>query len=171
MGALCRLYRASEGWVCLVVASDREWRSLLDVLDLHPLGSDPRFAIAASRVANDEELVAMLRTRFAQSPARAWEEELTRAGVGCVEVASVVQGEVTATDPVYRETGLTVEVVHPKYGSVVQLAPPLRFSETPARVGVACLRGQHNRPILRELEFSEAEIDRFEAIGAVIPPA
>jgi crotonobetainyl-CoA:carnitine CoA-transferase CaiB-like acyl-CoA transferase len=170
ISALCRLYRASEGWVCLVVATDREWHSLLDVLDFDHLRSDPRFASAASRAANDAALVATLSTRFAQKPAPAWEAELGRVGVGCVEVASLVQGEVTATDPVYRETGLTVEVGHPKYGSVVQLAPPLRFSETPGRVGVACLRGQHNRSILRELEFSEADIDRFEAIGAVIPP-
>jgi crotonobetainyl-CoA:carnitine CoA-transferase CaiB-like acyl-CoA transferase len=52
---------------------------------------------------------------------------------------------------------------------MVRAAPPVSFSETPGRVGAPCVRGQHNRSILAEIGCDDAEIDRLEAAGVVIP--
>jgi crotonobetainyl-CoA:carnitine CoA-transferase CaiB-like acyl-CoA transferase len=76
----------------------------------------------------------------------------------------------TSFDPVLRESGLTVEFEHPLYGSMVRCAPALRFSETPSRLASPCLRGAHNRSVLRELGYSDDDITRLEEDGVVAPP-
>jgi len=76
----------------------------------------------------------------------------------------------TSTDPVLRETGLTLEEEHPLFGTVVRAAPPIAFSETPARVAPPCVRGQHNEAILTALGYAADEITAFEKDGIVIPP-
>ena len=76
----------------------------------------------------------------------------------------------TSFDPGLRETGLTVEIDHPMFGSMVRAAPPVSFSETPGRVAPPCLRGEHNHAILRQIGYSPDEIAELEADGVVHRP-
>lgn len=159
--ALDRVYEAAGGsWVCLAVKTDDEFVALMRTL-----------GVPEARNADNDELESLLAATFAQRPAAEWESELTDAGVGCVECNLVGQPIFTIYDPVLRETGLSVTVDHPLFGEMVRAAPPVTFSETPGRVAPPCLRGQHNRAILAELGFSEADIVKFEELNAVIAPA
>jgi crotonobetainyl-CoA:carnitine CoA-transferase CaiB-like acyl-CoA transferase len=164
--ALERVYRAEEGWVCLVVRTEAEWQALAATVDL----DDERFRSASSRAEHDDALVAALERRFTTRPAAEWEEVLTAADVGCVAVSMNGQPAFTSFDPVMRETGLSVEIDHPRFGPMVVASPPVQFSDTPGRVGLPCERGEHNRAILAEIGFSEDEIGKFEANGVVFPP-
>jgi crotonobetainyl-CoA:carnitine CoA-transferase CaiB-like acyl-CoA transferase len=164
--ALERVYPAADGWVCLVVRTEREWRALASTIDVR----DARFASPAGRAEHDEALVEVLSARFAERPAAEWEAVLTDVDVGCVAVSMNGQPAFTSFDPVMRETGLSVVIEHPRFGPMVVAAPSVRLSETPGRVGLPCMRGQHNRSVLAELGYSEDEIDKFEANGIVFPP-
>jgi crotonobetainyl-CoA:carnitine CoA-transferase CaiB-like acyl-CoA transferase len=169
--ALDRLYAAAEDtWVCLAVRSEREFRSLVSVMGLSDVADDARFPTEAGRREHDAALGAALAARFRDKPAAAWESALTAADVGCVAVNTDGHPVFTTHDPVLRATGLTVTFEHPLFGEMVRAAPPVAFSETPARVAPPCLRGQHNREILTELGYSETEIADLEVRGAVIPP-
>jgi crotonobetainyl-CoA:carnitine CoA-transferase CaiB-like acyl-CoA transferase len=169
--ALDRLYAAAEDtWVCLAVRSEREFRSLVSVMGMSDVADDERFATEVGRREHDAALGAALAARFRDKPAAAWESALTAADVGCVAVNTDGQPVFTTYDPVLRATGLTVTFEHPLFGEMVRAAPPVAFSETPARVAPPCLRGQHNREILTELGYSETEIGDLEARGAVIAP-
>jgi crotonobetainyl-CoA:carnitine CoA-transferase CaiB-like acyl-CoA transferase len=165
--ALERLYRAGEGWVCLVVRSDAEWRALAETMGI----DDARFASASARAEHDEALIAALEERFPARPAREWEEVLSGVDVGCVAVSMGGQPAFTSFDPGMREAGLSLEIDHPRFGPLVVAAPPVRLSETPCRVGLPCARGQHNHDVLAEVGFSEDEIAKFEANGVVFRPA
>lgn len=170
--ALDRVYPAQEdGWVCLAVHTDGEYAAMAEAMGRSELVSDPRFATAEARSANDTDLVATLGEVFRERPAAEWESSLSDAGVGCVEVNMAGQPVFSSFDPVLLETGLTVEAGHPLYGTFVRAAPPVSFSETPGRVAPACIRGEHNRALLTELGLSDAEIDALEADGVVVPPA
>jgi crotonobetainyl-CoA:carnitine CoA-transferase CaiB-like acyl-CoA transferase len=168
--ALQRVYPTAEGWVCLVVATDREWAALTATLGLAELTCDARFATAAARRDHDDALVDALAARFLDKAAVEWEALLTHADVGCVAASMGGQPACTSTDPVLRETGLTLEAEHPLFGTLVRAAPPLAFSETPGRVAPPCLRGQHNRAILHEVGYSDTEIADLEQAGVVYPP-
>ena len=171
-GALDRVYPASgDGWVCLAVWSDSEFAALAGALGMPELTGDKRFAGKAARAEHDDELVALLTKKLAEKPAAEWESALSAARVGCVEVNMVGQPVFTAYDPVLRETGLTVAIDHPIFGELVRAAPPVSFSETPGRVGLPCVRGQHNRSILSSLGYSDGDITKLEQLNVVIPPA
>jgi crotonobetainyl-CoA:carnitine CoA-transferase CaiB-like acyl-CoA transferase len=120
---------------------------------------------------NDGDLVAALTARFQDKPAHEWEAVLSAVDVGCVEVNMNGQPAFNSFDPVLLETGLTVAIDHPMYGSLVRAAPPIAFSETPGRVGPPCMRGQHNRSILVELGYTEQGIAQLEADGVIFPPS
>jgi crotonobetainyl-CoA:carnitine CoA-transferase CaiB-like acyl-CoA transferase len=168
--ALYRVYEAAEGWICLAVTTEREWHDFTATAELAELAADRRFATASARAAHDAELTAALTDQFARRPAAEWEAMLSAVDVGCVQVFMGGQPAFTSTDLVLRATGLTLEEEHPLFGTVVRAAPPVAFSETPARVAPPCVRGQHNHAILTELGYSDDDITAFEKDGVVIPP-
>jgi crotonobetainyl-CoA:carnitine CoA-transferase CaiB-like acyl-CoA transferase len=69
-------------------------------------------------------------------------------------------------DPQVEARGLIVEMDVPGCGKVKQLGHPIRYSATPPEyrsIGVSA--GSHTREVLRELEYTESEIDEFERTG------
>jgi crotonobetainyl-CoA:carnitine CoA-transferase CaiB-like acyl-CoA transferase len=169
-GALDRVYPAADGtWVCLAVRTEAEFTALARVLDRPDLANDPQFADAEARATNDDSLVKTLEACFMSRPAPEWEGLCTPTRVGCVAVNLSGQPVFTSFDAGLRESGLTVAFQHPLFGELVRAAPPVSFSETPGRVAPPCVRGQHNRSILAEIGCDDAEIDRLEAAGVVIP--
>jgi crotonobetainyl-CoA:carnitine CoA-transferase CaiB-like acyl-CoA transferase len=168
--ALERVYPSAEnGWVCVSLHSDADFRAAVAILGLPELAGDARFADASSRAAHDGDLIAELATAFAKRPALEWESELSAAGLGCAAVSMQGQGIFTSTDRALRESGLTVAFAHPLFGEMVRASPPVAFSETPGRVAPPCARGQHNRTLLIELGYGEEAIAALEADGVVIP--
>jgi crotonobetainyl-CoA:carnitine CoA-transferase CaiB-like acyl-CoA transferase len=153
VSARYRLYRAAAGsWVFLAVPRAREWERLLDALG-RPA------ALTDATGADDAALVTALQDIFATRDATEWEAMLVPAGVACVAAFGASHSEFTCTDPVLRETGLVVEVEHPKFGAILRAAPPVTFSETPGRVAPSCLLGEHTEAILSELGYASDQID------------
>ena len=172
VSALNRAYEAANGtWICLAVPTKHEFDALAVGIDRPDIRDDERFATATARQLNDSALVSLLAKEFALHDASHWEEILSKAGVGCVEVNMKGQPSFIAFDPVLRETGLTVTYEHPVFGEMVRAAPPVSFSETPGRVAPPPLRGEQNRTILTELGYSIDAICELEAINVVIPPS
>ncbi|MFI5040788.1 MAG: CoA transferase [Acidimicrobiales bacterium] len=170
LGALYRLYRASDCWVFLAAPTEREWTDLVKVLGATELASDQRFVTADARRANDAALVEALGALVRVHRGAELEASLTRAGVGCAVASEAGNSAFTSTDPVLLETGLTVEVDHEVFGRIRRHGLPVAFSETPGRIGPSCLRGQDTRPILAQLGYSAAEIDDLEKAAAVFGP-
>ena len=154
----------------LAAPRPREWEALVEALGRPDLAADARFATEATRLEHDDALVATLAELFATRPASEWEAHLTAAGVACVEAFDASHSEFTCTDPVLRETGLVVEVEHPRFGPILRAGPPVALSETPGRVAPGCLIGQHTEAILTELGYAPERIEELEALGTVFAP-
>ena len=167
LNALYRLYEAADGWVFLACPLESEWRPLCDALGLPDLADDPRFSTPETRQSNDAALAARLASVFATEPAARWEESLSAADVGCVEVEERSMFDFFNEDEHVRQNGFTTEAHHPRFGSFWRYAPVLGFSKTPGSAGGGILRGQHTIPILKELGYSEAEVHALRARGVL----
>jgi crotonobetainyl-CoA:carnitine CoA-transferase CaiB-like acyl-CoA transferase len=165
-GALHRLYQTSDGWVCLVVASDAEFEALSKVLELDLL-EDPRFRTSALRRANSDALAYVLAGRMAAEQTGQLVADLRASGVPVVE--PVMDGNRPAMDqPENRRLGRVGEFRHPRFGNVREVALPVRISDTclPAHRRAPEF-GEHTDEILADAGYSDGEIAELRSRHAV----
>jgi crotonobetainyl-CoA:carnitine CoA-transferase CaiB-like acyl-CoA transferase len=165
--ALYRLYQARSGWVFVAAPRQKEWEALAAAIGSGHLTGDTRFATADGRHDNDQALISELSAVFATRDASDWERQLAPIGIAVVKASEAGYSEFTCTDPVLRQTGMVVEIEHPLFDRLLYAAPPLQFSETPARIAASCLNGQHTEAILKELEYDDDAIGKLKADGVV----
>lgn len=160
-----QVFRTADGYVMAGSFGGDSWPRFCRALGLEGLVDDPRFTSNRDRFDHRNELIPMLDERFATRTTDAWEPDFRRAGALFAPVKSVA--EILAHDQT-AALGLIGSVDHPTAGTIPQLGPPLRFSETPGSLHrPPPLLGQHSREVLREFGFAAADIDALVAEGIV----
>ncbi len=160
-----------DNWVAIACRDDTDWRALLAVVggdDARSLGlDDPRFATAADRLANQDELDRALATWCADRNRWDVETDLQAAGVPAAAVRR--PGERIDGDIATGARGLWPMVEHPAMGGVRVDGQPVRFSATDwAITDGGPMLGQHNHLVLGELlGRSPAEIEHLEDLGVI----
>lgn len=140
---------------------------------------EPKFWAAACRVLGCEELIALqfaegeaqarcvekVQTTFRSRTAAEWLERF--AGVdACLELA--LDPQEVLDHPQVVQRGVIAEMNQPGAGTLKQLAPTIRLSETPAEMQLAPPRlGQHTHEILREAGYSDDEIEAMKQAGTI----
>lgn len=119
-------FRLSDGSTILIaVQNDAEWRSLADhVMGDATLGTDPRFATNAARIANVDELEALIRSRLGSLSAA---DARAALASGRIAMASVNDLEGVWRHEQLRARGRFVEVMTPG-GPVEMLRSPFDIS-------------------------------------------
>ena len=156
--ALYRLYQAKTGWVFLACPFEDEWEALCGAIDRPDLLTNPMFATSDLREKHDEALADELSRLFATEEPMYWERLLTAADVACVKAEERGMYYFFNEDPHVSELGLLTDVDAPRFGEFWRYSPVVTFSETSGRVGPGPLKGQHTRPILRELGYTHEQI-------------
>ena len=160
--ALYRLYRAKTGWVFLACPFEDEWEALCRTIERTDLLEDIRFATAESRREYDDALAGELAAVFASNEPLHWERLLADADVACVKAEDRGMYYFFDEDPHVRENGLLTQVEAPRFGRFWRYSPVVDFSETSGRAGPGPLKGQHTRPILKELGYADGQIQDFK---------
>ena len=137
---------------------DDEWEALCRTIERTDLLDDPRFASADKRQEHDDALAEELGRVFATEEPLHWERLLTAADVACVKAEDRGMYFFFNEDPHVRQSGMLTDVAAPRFGEFWRYAPVVEFSETAGKAGPGPLKGQHTRPILRELGYSDEQI-------------
>jgi crotonobetainyl-CoA:carnitine CoA-transferase CaiB-like acyl-CoA transferase len=156
-------FRTADGWIVVACAKEKFWNRLVDALGDRAL-EDPRFSSFESRHVHRQELTEALERALARRSTSDWVATLSAAGVPCGPVNSVPEA---LADPGIADRDLLVELDHPRFGAVRQLATPARtwWQRSPARVAPGL--GEHRDEVLRELLGLDAEqIAALEDAGA-----
>lgn len=154
----------ADGWITVGGWNQVNWLRLVDVLGLGELADDPRFETNAARMANVEELRAILSRRLETATAQTWLGRLEAANVPAGPVSSMVEA-LRHPQTVAREMVVTV----PQGGEPVEtLGIPVKLSAAPATLERGAPRpGEHTEEVLGDFGFGEAEIAQLLRSGAV----
>ena len=94
-----------------------------------------------------------------------WMSTLVQHDVWCAPVNDYAA---VTTDPQVQHNRTFVSFDHPKAGSVRATRTPIRMTQTPARVRrPPPLLGEHTDEVLREVGYSDEELEELHLIGAV----
>jgi crotonobetainyl-CoA:carnitine CoA-transferase CaiB-like acyl-CoA transferase len=160
-------FRTRDGWIVIFCAKEKFWTALVDAMDLGALKDDPRFATFADRRAHKDALLAVLAPRFQERTTADWLGRL-RGRVPCAPVNTVREA---LQDEQVRARGMIVEVDHPDYGTVREVASPIRTEGVIDRRAPAPRLGEHTEAVLREvLGYPDARIGALRASGALGRP-
>src|SRR3989440_8783610 len=91
LNAPYQAFEASDGWIVVGGANQKNWLRMLDALNAPELADDPRFQSGADRMAHLKELEAELGGRFRTKPAKYWLKALEDKGVPCGPVYNMLQ--------------------------------------------------------------------------------
>ena len=156
-------FRASDGWINIGGANQANWERIADALGHPEWRGDPRFATNSARMANLAALTGAMNDVLATRTKAEWIAAFDAAGVPVGPVHSI--GE-ALEHPQTRARDMIVDLEHPQAGPTRALGCPVHFSRTPTQITrPAPLLGEHTRDLLREYDYSDAEINRLLADG------
>ena len=156
-------FQASDGWINIGGANQANWERIADALGHPEWRDDPRFSTNSARMANLAALTGAMNDVLATRTKAEWIAAFDAAGVPVGPVHSI--GE-ALEHPQVHARDMIVNLDHPQAGPTKALGCPVHFSRTPTQITrPAPLLGEHTRELLREYDYSDAEIDRLLADG------
>jgi crotonobetainyl-CoA:carnitine CoA-transferase CaiB-like acyl-CoA transferase len=158
-------YRTADGYINVAASGDGMWSRICKLFGREELASDERFRTNELRAKNRAALNAEMNQALAARTSAEWIEALNKIGVPCGPIYKM--DEVFA-DPQVKHLGAAADVNHPRLGRIRILNQAVKLSRTPATMKTATPEiGEHTDEVLRELEYSDAEIAQLRTQGAV----
>lgn len=160
-------FQTADGWVVVACAKEKFWQRLAGGIGLPEL-ADERFADMTSRAEHRHELLEMLERRFLEESTEHWLGLLHSIGVPSGPVNTVEQA---LSDPHLSARGMIIETEHPAFGTVRQLASPVRVGADRPVHRRAPRRNEDAAYVLREVAGYDdqliAELGRAGAFGPI----
>jgi crotonobetainyl-CoA:carnitine CoA-transferase CaiB-like acyl-CoA transferase len=161
-------FQAKHGWLVVGCAKEKFWKRLTEVIDRPDLAADRRFTTFADRQSHAAELLPLLETVFARRTVDEWLDALHAAAIPCGPINDV---EHALRDEHTQARGLIVETEHPRFGTVKNLASPVRVGNEAPTYRRAPLRGEDFDHVTRTLlGYDPSRIAALTAAGAFGTP-
>jgi crotonobetainyl-CoA:carnitine CoA-transferase CaiB-like acyl-CoA transferase len=159
------VFKTLDGYITCGTISDSEWQGFCNATGDPALAKDERFATPGARFVNATARINKMQDYIGQRMTAEWLERLDAADVPCAPILR--RGEIIQNEQVVAR-GIIAEFEQPAVGRVRQPKPAARFEVNEAVIGGPAPRvGEHSREVLRELGYSEVDIDRMANERAV----
>ena len=137
---------------------------MVRILGAPELGADPRFCSFALRLQNREALVPLLKDLSQKRATDEWLERL-KGKVPCAPVNTVAQA---FADEQVVEDEMVLAMSHPDFGTVRQVASPVKISDYKKEHQRGPKLGEHTEEVLGEhLGLSHEEIEALRTEGVL----
>jgi crotonobetainyl-CoA:carnitine CoA-transferase CaiB-like acyl-CoA transferase len=158
-----RPYATSDGYLCVLVYNDKQWKSFLEAVGRADLWDDPRFNAHGRRAKHIDEVYEVLAGLMRTRSTAQWIELLEQADI---PFARMNRPQDTVADVHLNQSGFFVTEEHPTEGRMRAMRTPTHWSvsqpDMPAPAGAL---GSHTAEVLREAGYSDAEIEQLAARG------
>lgn len=158
------VFKTADGYMNLSCVGDAMFQAIGRVLGYPEWTDDPGFATVDQRVARFDEIMAATAAKLATGKRADWLEAMLAEGVLCGPVNTYPE---LMADPQAAAIGLFDELEAPSLGKTVPVVR-LPGDEKAAAPQITPERGDDTVPVLRDAGYSEAEIAKLLAAGAVI---
>ncbi|UCD01162.1 MAG: CoA transferase [Promethearchaeota archaeon] len=112
-----------------------------------------------------EEVFEEIQKEFLKKTQKEWSEIFYNLDACVMPVKSF---EEACEDPQIKERNMVIEMEHPKFGKIKNVASPIKYSRTPLKIReFAPKLGQHTKEILKNLGYSDEEIRDFKKKGII----
>lgn len=142
-------FQASDGWMVVGCAKEKFWTRLAGVVGHPEWGQqDSPFGSFSKRAERRDQLLAELEEIFRGNTVEEWLALLYAASIPCGpinDVGAALKEEHTSA------RNLIVTTDHPRYGTVQQLASPIRVGEDPSTYRRAPQRNEDFDVVVRDL--------------------
>ncbi len=163
-----RPYRTTDGYLGVVIYTDRQWHAFFDLIGTPELGRDGRYSTIAARTEHIHQLYEMVETVLATQSSAHWVSRLDALGIPAVPVQGL---EDLLHDPHLDAVSFFQRVEHPSEGPLRVARSAIRFREsTDASVPPAPRLSEHAWPVLREHGYTDDQIRQLAASAAIRLP-
>ena len=163
--AIFNVYQTSDDHWFLIVVQAKDWPALATGIGHPELLLDARFVDDATRAANSAKLAEILDSVFTSEPLAHWREVLDRARITYGIVRSPAE---CITDPQVLANDIIVPIEGGDEHLKLTVSSPLKIhgvQKVTARRAPEL--GEHNEELLKQLGFTDDDIDGFRANGAI----
>jgi len=164
-----RPYRTADGFLSVVVYTNRQWLSFFELIGRPELVRDPRFRSITERTRHIDELYQLIADVFPTRSSAQWREVLRDSGIPCVPV---LRTEDLLDDEHLRAVDFFESVDHPTEGPLLLARLPIVFSAgAPGPQRPAPRLGEHGPELLRAMGSHPDEVEHLIKIGVLqVPP-
>ncbi|CND51289.1 L-carnitine dehydratase/bile acid-inducible protein F [Mycobacterium tuberculosis] len=158
-------FEASDGWFIVGCAKEKFWARLAAVVG-RPEWAEPGsgYGSFADRARNKDTLIPLLEDIFRRRTVDEWLADLYAASIPCGPINNVEQAMAEEHTKARR---LRVTTEHPRFGTVEQLASPVRVGSEPPEYRRAPFRNEDFDLVVREIAgYDEATVAELRAGGA-----
>jgi crotonobetainyl-CoA:carnitine CoA-transferase CaiB-like acyl-CoA transferase len=139
-----------------------DWKNAMNALGFYEQMTAAGFGhlgVAMESDAKREEMLALLGRLFATGSRDQWVAKLRAGDIVSAPINTMLEA---AVDPDVVANGYVAEVDYPKYRKRLKVhGTPWRFSQTPAKIGIAPELGEHNGEVLGSIGYDSAAIARL----------
>ena len=162
-------YPAKDGYAVICSAADSHWSALLKAMGRQDLLDDPRYKKLDQRMANADEVDALVGAWTITKTKQEVVDILVKHGVATGAVATIPE---VLKDPQLKHRGMIVDLLHPELGKVegaVGHDIPIKMSESQGGFDLpAPYLGAHNEEVYGELMgFSPECVERLKNEGVI----
>jgi crotonobetainyl-CoA:carnitine CoA-transferase CaiB-like acyl-CoA transferase len=161
-----RPYRTSDGYICMLVYTDRHWEAFFRLIDkAEQFHSDPRFTTAAARAKHFAEAYTLVAEVLMTRTTAEWMAALQQVDIPAVPMHDL---DALIDDPHLAAVGFLHALDHPTEGRVRLVGIPSRWSRSrPAIRRHPPNLGENSVEVLREAGYTDVAIAKLAADGAL----
>lgn len=162
-----RPFETKDGFCCILPYSDKHWNNFFTAVGRPELMEDPRFSSYRARIQSVDDLYGFVGEVTVTKTTAEWVAICDEGEIPCMPVTDI---EDLMEDEHLQAVGMFERHQHPTEGETVLVRPPVKYTKSPASIRTHAPRyGEHGQEVLRELGYSDAEIESLIDGGALIP--